>query len=213
MNFDLNRKQKQNRKQRRSKSGKRVFCLLLAAVLLLTLCPAGFAAEKTVRIGTVRELEDLAKRCSYDRYSKGLKVILTADLDLAHEEVSIPIFLGTFEGGGHKISGLRMTSANSRLGLFGRVEQGAVVRDLQLEGEVLPDGTRSRIGGLAGENRGRLENCSFSGVVSADEQVGGIAGVNEAGGVIENCHVSGVVRRHRGGYQSGRAGSCQRQCL
>ena len=67
---------------------------LLALVLLSSLCPAVFAAEGSVTIGTLQELTDFAKRCTSDSYSKALSVVLTADIDAGGAEISIPIFLG-----------------------------------------------------------------------------------------------------------------------
>lgn len=81
--------------------------------------------------------------------------------------VSIPIFLGSFDGQGHKITGLQLTESNSSYGLFSRVEAGATVKNLTVEGEIAPSGTQSAIGGIVGENYGSVENCRFSGVLSA----------------------------------------------
>lgn len=201
---------KQRMKQ--NKTFLRFAALLLVSVMLLSLCPISYAADNTVRIGSLKELQSFAKKCSSDQYSNGLTVILTQDIDLEETELSIPIFLGTFDGGGHKITGLKTISENSRSSLFGLIEKGAAVRNLQLEGDVAPTGSQSRIGGLAGENYGTIENCRFSGFVSGSEQIGGIAGINEASGVITNCRVSGVIRgkQFTGGIVGENAGSVVR---
>lgn len=65
--------------------------------------------------------------------------------------VSIPIFLGDFDGKGHKITGLRLTESCSECGLFSRVESGASVRNLTVEGEVIPAGTQTDVGGIVGQ--------------------------------------------------------------
>ena len=65
--------------------------------------------------------------------------------------VSIPIFLGDFDGQGHKITGLRLTESCSECGLFSRVESGASVRNLSVEGEVIPAGTQTDVGGIVGQ--------------------------------------------------------------
>lgn len=52
--------------------------------------------------------------------------------------VSIPIFLGDFDGQGHKITGLCLTESCSEYGLFSCVESGASVRNLTVEGEAHP---------------------------------------------------------------------------
>ena len=65
--------------------------------------------------------------------------------------VSIPIFLGDFDGQGHKITGLCLTESCSEYGLFSRVESGASVRNLTVEGEVIPAGTQTDVVGIVGQ--------------------------------------------------------------
>ncbi len=77
--------------------------------------------------------------------------MLTDDIDADGAAVSIPIFLGDFDGQGHKITGLRLTESCSEYGLFSRVESGASVRNLTVEGEVIPAGTRTDVGGIVGQ--------------------------------------------------------------
>lgn len=177
---------------KRNKWLSRVVSGLLAAVLVLSLCPAVSAAEGRVSIGTLEELTAFAQRCASDRYSEGLEAVLTADIDAGGTAVSVPIFLGSFDGQGHKITGLRLEESNSVYGLFSRIEAGGTVKDLTVEGEVSPSGTQNKVGGLAGENYGSIEGCRFSGLVSGGEAVGGIAGYNE--GTVTDCTVSGVIR-------------------
>ena len=181
-------------KRRRNNAG-RLLAAALAALLLAGACPAAaFASQgRSLTISTREELADFAARCASDSYSKGLTVYLAADLDLEGASVSVPIFLGTFEGGGHTLRGLSLTESASVYGLFSQVAAGAVIRDLRVAGEVAPGGTQSTVGGIAGENRGTIDNCAFSGVVSADSLVGGIAGVNRTGGTLRGCTVTGAV--------------------
>ena len=195
---------------RRNNWHERLLASLLALTMCLSLCPAAFAAEKTVSIGTAEELADFAARCASDDYSKGLTVVLTADIDLKGEAVSIPIFLGSFDGQGHKLTGLCLAESNSVYGLFSRVASGAVVKNLTVEGEVDPDGTQSKVGGIVGENDGSIESCRFSGVVIGGSSVGGIAGSNN--GSITDCAVSGVVRgtQYTGGVAGQNAGTLLR---
>ena len=172
----------------------RIASVLLAVLLLLPMGLTAWAAEaKTVRIATVEDLVELAERCSSDSYSKGLTVLLTADLDLSGTEVSLPVFLGTFDGDDHTIRGLRLQGSNSIYGLFSLLQSTAVVKNLHVEGEITPSGTQSSIGGIAGQNFGRIENCTFSGAVIANSSVGGIVGQNGSGGVLVDCSVSGAV--------------------
>lgn len=77
--------------------------------------------------------------------------MLTDDIDADGAAVSIPIFLGDFDGQGHKITGLCLTESCSEYGLFSRVESGASVRNLTVEGEVIPAGTQTDVGGIVGQ--------------------------------------------------------------
>lgn len=77
--------------------------------------------------------------------------MLTDDIDADGAAVSIPIFLGDFDGQGHKITGLRLTESCSEYGLFSRVESGTSVRNLTVEGEVIPAGTQTDVGGIVGQ--------------------------------------------------------------
>lgn len=190
------------RKAKRNNVLARLCAGLLALVLLLSLCPAALAAESSISIKTLAELETFAKRCSSDSYSKGLTVTLTADIDARGTAVSVPIFFGTFDGQGHKITGLQLTESNSVYGLFSCIGEDAEVKNLAVEGEVTPAGTQNIVGGIAGENQGAIRDCSFSGVVIGSSSVGGIAGKNS--GTIIGCTAAGAVRGRQ--YTGGVAG-------
>lgn len=176
----------------------RLLSLLLAWWLLASAAlPAVWAASgeaDTVTISSAEELRQLAKNCALDTWSQGKTVRLTADLELAGEEFTpIPTFGGTFLGQGHTISGLRVTSAGSAMGLFRYIQPGSVVQDLIVKGTVSPAGTRSSVGGIAGDNAGTLQNCVFRGTVQGDGMVGGVAGRNSESGQIIRCTASGSV--------------------
>lgn len=180
---------------------KRVTALLLCLGLVLGLTlPA--RAQEAAEEGAVTTLTitgregflAFAENCRLDTYSLDLVVTLEADIDLTGCDFSgVPIFQGTFEGGNHKITGLRLTGDGSMQGLFRCLTEDALVRDLTVSGVVQPGGTRKEVGGIAGRNEGRIENCVFSGTVSGGEYVGGMAGTNAVTGVIENCRVTGAV--------------------
>ena len=170
--------------------------LLLLAVLILSLCPAALAEEpELIRIRTTEDLLMLARECSLDTWSNGKKVVLENDLSLSGTDfTSIPIFNGEFDGGGHTVFDLTLSSAQSPCGFFLETGKDADVHDLNVSGTVITTGDDSVVGGLAGVNRGLISNCSFSGEVSALRTVGGLVGRNEAGGVITACSASGSVR-------------------
>ena len=192
---------------------RRGMAALLALLLLISLCPAALAAEKgTLSIGTLEELADFADRCASDAYSKDLTVVLTADIDAAGTEAAIPVFCGTFDGQGHRIYNLELTRSASSYGFFGQIQKGAVVRNLSLVGETAPQGTQSQVGGVAGINYGRIENCRYTGAVIGEDTVGGIVGRNEEGGVVADCTTAGVVRgkEFTGGIAGQNAGTLLR---
>ena len=174
----------------------RLLSLALAWWLITTLAIPMSRAEPTeaVAISTVGEFQQFAKNCSLDVWSQGKTVVLTADLDLAGADFApIPTFGGVFLGQGHTISGLRLTGPGSAQGLFRYLQPDGVVQDLTVKGTVAPEGTRSAVGGIVGDNAGTLQNCTFQGLVQGDEAVGGIAGENRVSGRITGCTAYGSV--------------------
>ncbi|MDE7223270.1 MAG: hypothetical protein K2O34_05765 [Acetatifactor sp.] len=168
------------------------------------------AQYETIRISSVEELQDLAASCGYDVWSRDKYVILEADLDLAGMELVIPVFGGIFDGQGHTVSGLQILQEGSQMGLFRYLQQGAVIRDLTVsKARVLPQGSACQVGILAGRNYGSIVNCQVSGVLEGDEEIGGIAGVNEQSGVIRSCtaDVTVVGNRRSGGIAGSNHGT------
>lgn len=184
----------------------RILALLLCAALLLPLCvraentDAEEAAESETEyeqytVSTAEDLEKLAKLCRLDSASRNLKVLLTADIDVKDlEGFEIPTFGGIFDGQGHKIYGLAADSDGSAKGLFRYIQEGATVKNLQIIGRVIPSGSSTKVGGLAGVNAGLVQNVSFFGAVCGISQVGGIVGVNEVSGRVEKCTMKGYIR-------------------
>ena len=182
---------------------KRILSLLLCLAVLLTMALPVHADEleetevartPDLVISDVKEFLLFAEDCRLDSYSVDLYVVLEADIDLAGRAFDgVPIFSGTFDGAGHTISGLELTADGSAKGLFRYLTDTALVQDLQVKGTVQPGGSHSKVGGIAGENRGSIRNCSFEGTVSGAEFIGGITGSNAVTGILENCRVSGEV--------------------
>ena len=190
-----------------NKLSSRLLALALSLVLSLSLSLPALAAgeDDIIYIHTAKDLCALSDSCAYDAWSRGKTVLLTADISLRGVDFEpIASFSGTFNGGGHTISGLTLTDSLSPAGLFLTLERGAFVHALKVEGQVAPGGTKEAVGGIVGRNYGTLEECSFFGVVKGDSAVGGIAGRNEDGGLIANCTVSGSVSANR--YTGGIAG-------
>ncbi|MBQ8831195.1 MAG: hypothetical protein IJ017_06320 [Oscillospiraceae bacterium] len=177
-----------------NKTVKAVFTAALTLCLVFSCFAPALGAERTYRISNVSDLLKLAENCILDTYSKELNVELTADIDLTDAEFNgIPTFSGSFNGNGHTVSGLSMTVEGSVVGFFRYLEQGAVVRDLNVTGEIAPEGSRNTVGGIAGSNSGTIENCSFEGSLAGADDIGGIAGENKLTGIITDCTVKGAV--------------------
>lgn len=171
--------------------------LALSALLLLSLLPITNAladGDGAIHIKTEEELRSFARSCTLDSWSRGKKVVLDNDLVLeSADALPIPTFGGTFDGGGHTISGLAIDDSISPAGLFGVVQKSGVVKNLHIEGTVAPSGDSQNLGGIAGENHGTIESCTFNGSVSGKRNIGGIAGQNAATGVIRSCEAAGAV--------------------
>lgn len=169
---------------------------ILACLMLVSLLPlsAVRAADDTVAIGSAEEFLSFAESCNLDSWSRGKTFTLTADISLDGKEFTpIATFGGTFDGGGHTVSGLAVSGSYAPAGLFAAVQEGAAVRNLNVSGTVAPAGEKNVTGGIVGENRGTVENCTFSGTLSGTRCTGGIVGVNAASGVIRSCTTSGAA--------------------
>lgn len=188
--------------------------LLAAACLPLTRSYAAPVSD-AIHIASEADLADLAQQCALDTWSQGKTVILDSDLSLEDGSfLPIPSFGGVFDGQGHAIRGICISGSLSPAGLFGVVQEGSVIRDLRAEGAVTPEGDARNAGGIAGENRGTIEDCSFTGTVSGKANIGGIAGANMAAGSILHCQASGAAAGEAmtggiAGYNEGLLASCE----
>lgn len=198
---------------------KRILAALLCLCLVLTAALPAAAAEEPgvsrLRIFTVGHFLSFAQKCRLDSNSRNLEVFLEADLDLTGAEFEgIPIFCGTFEGNGHTVSGLSLTGDGSAQGLFRHLTETAVVRNLKVEGELTPGGSRGLIGGIAGTNAGTISGCVFTGSITGGDNVGGIAGVNGLTGIVEDCRASGsICGNHFIGGIAGKNSGVIRRCV
>ena len=130
-----------------------------------------------------------------------INITLTADIDLTGKNWT-PIgtdydnsYKGTFDGGGHTITGLTFTTNDEYVGLFGWLNRAGTVKNVVMEGVQITsnqiDG--GSIGGVVGSSWGTIENCSVSGSVSGTVYVGGVVGV-QIGGSITGCSSSATVK-------------------
>ena len=104
-------------------------------------------------------------------------------------------YTGTFDGGGHTITGLTFTRNDEYAGLFGWLNKAGTVKNVVMEGVQITSNQiyGGSIGGVVGYGWGTIENCSVSGSVSGTVYVGGVVGV-QIGGSITGCSSSATVK-------------------
>ncbi len=104
-------------------------------------------------------------------------------------------YKGTFDGGGHTITGLTFTTNDEFAGLFGWLNRAGTVKNVVMEGVQITSNQiyGGSIGGVVGYSWGTIENCSVSGNVSGTVYVGGVVGA-QIGGSITGCSSSATVK-------------------
>ena len=130
-----------------------------------------------------------------------INITLDTDIDLTGKDWT-PIgtdydnsYKGTFDGGGHTITGLTFTTNDKYAGLFGWLNKAGTVKNVVMEGVQITSNQiyGGSIGGVVGSSWGTIENCSVSGNVSGTVYVGGVVGV-QIGGSITGCSSSATVK-------------------
>ena len=130
-----------------------------------------------------------------------INITLDTDIDLTGKDWT-PIgtdydnsYKGTFDGGGHTITGLTFTTNDEFAGLFGWLNRAGTVKNVVMEGVQITSNQiyGGSIGGVVGSGWGTIENCSVSGSVSGTVYVGGVVGV-QIGGSITGCRSSATVK-------------------
>ena len=104
-------------------------------------------------------------------------------------------YTGTFDGGGHTITGLTVTTNDQYAGLFGWLNKAGTVKNVVMEGVQITSNQiyGGSIGGVVGYSWGTIENCSVSGSVSGTVYVGGVVG-KQTSGSMTGCSSSATVK-------------------
>ncbi|WP_337750141.1 fimbrillin family protein [Segatella sp.] len=107
-------------------------------------------------------------------------------------------YTGTFDGGGHTITGLTVTTNDQYAGLFGylgKFGKFCTVKNVVMDGiQITCNHRLGSAGGVAGYSRAvTIENCSVSGSVSGTMRAGGVVG-GLNGGSITGCSSSATVK-------------------
>ena len=130
-----------------------------------------------------------------------INITLDTDIDLTGKDWT-PIgtdydnsYKGTFDGGGHTITGLTFTTNDKYAGLFGWLNKAGTVKNVVMEGVQITSNQiyGGSIGGVVGYSWGTIENCSVSGSVSGTVYVGGVVGA-QIDGSITGCSSSATVK-------------------
>ena len=101
-------------------------------------------------------------------------------------------YTGTFDGNDYTISGLYFNDSNVNcIGLFGYVGKEGVVKNTGVINSCFIG--NNSVGGVVGENVGKITNCYNTGTVSAIIAVGGVVGFNSPSGETANCYNTGEV--------------------
>ena len=164
------------------------------------------------QISTADQLKlfrDIVNGAGGQTQNRGAYAVLTADIDLKNEEWT-PIgnytegnqiyYEGTFDGGGHTISGLDVTGKFRCASLFGAVK-GGTIKNLTVAGNVSHNynsmGLDCHVGGIVGSalDAATIENCSNNCSVTggSGDFIGGIAGSNIDNARIIDCYNVGTI--------------------
>lgn len=165
--------------------------LILIIMTVISIMPINVSAEDSlnvIEISRVNELIEFANKCKYDSYSKDKIVKLTADIDVSGSDFKgISYFAGTFDGGSHIISGFNVDYKGSDFGFFRYIAESGFITNLNISGSINVTRSQKNIGGIAGVNKGVINESSFSGKVNASTATGAIAGYNHENAKIVSC--------------------------
>ena len=165
--------------------------LILIIMTVISIMPINVSAEDSlnvIEISRVNELIEFANKCKYDSYSKDKIVKPPADIDVSGSDFKgISYFAGTFDGGSHIISGFNVDYKGSDFGFFRYIAESGFITNLNISGSINVTGSQKNIGGIAGVNKGVINESSFSGKVNASTATGAIAGYNHENAKIVSC--------------------------
>ena len=161
----------------------------------------GYIYNSNTKTYTVYNADGLLAWNEAAQKDRSINCTLTADIDLTGKDWS-PIgtnfynsYTGTFDGGGHTIMGLTVTTNDQYVGLFGRLGKAGTVKNVVMDGiQITCNHRLGYAGGVAGFSwGGTIENCSVSGSVSGTICAGGVVGIQwEAS--ITGCSSSATVK-------------------
>ena len=159
------------------------------------------------QISTAEQMKlfrDIVNGAGGQTQNRGAYAVLTANIDLNNEpwtpignytEGNQIYYEGTFDGGGHTISGLNVTGEFVYAGLFSAVKDGTI-RNLTVAGNVSSNSSGGAASGIVGyASNATIENCSNHCNVAGNRSTvaGGIVGFNVEGAKIIDCYNVGKI--------------------
>ena len=182
----------------------------LLTALMFVLGTSAWALEKDAdgiyQIGTAEDLVAFAELVNGGETA--VNAVLTADIDMTDESANfLPIgtadalFVGSFDGQGHRISNLTISLQQDCVGLFGIIQTPASIKNLVMDASCSIN-TTGAYAALIGQVRGEkgpiyMENLGMeANVTLSGKNGGGIIG-NNMGSVanfnMKNCYMTGNV--------------------
>ena len=160
----------------------------------------GYIYDSNTKTYTVYNADGLLAWNEAAQKDRSINCTLTADIDLTGKDWT-PIgtnydnsYKGTFDGGGHTITGLTVTTYDKYAGLFGWLNSAGTVKNVVMEGVQITNNHSSGFaGGVVGNSWGTIENCSVSGSVNGEVYVGGVVG-KQTSGSMTGCSSSATVK-------------------
>ena len=167
----------------------------------------GYIYDNTTKTYTVYNADGLLAWNEAAQSDLSINCTLTADIDLTGKtwtpigdgSTSANSYQGTFDGQGHRITGLAITTDNQsgeNATLFNGIGGNGEVKNLQLVDVDYDVKQGGASGGIAWDNFGTLTACSVTGTIAAASgSVGGIAAVNY--GTLTACWFKGSITGYR----------------
>ena len=160
----------------------------------------GYTYNSSTNTYTVTHVNGLKYVADVVNYGEtDINITLANDIDLTGIEWA-PIgnyekqYIGTFDGGGHTITGLTVDQPETNnVGLIGYLGENGMVQNVKLDKVNIK--AQYNVGGILGYNNGgSIIGCSVSGDISGAQHVGGVVGYFTAGNnVVTACYHKGSV--------------------
>jgi len=144
-------------------------------------------------------------QCNLDLYTRTYpSAVISPDTDPCTWSYQGSPFSGTFDGAGHTISGIHISTDDQDrrfLGLFGSIAASGHVKNLNVTATIVTSSASRDVGIIAGRNEGMISHCLVLGSVGGGQYVGGIAGIST--GKLERCGADCFINESFGSEKIG----------